>query len=174
MEGPFRDFQLEIQLAELEISCRQVGYEAGCNFFLSPLIGQKICPGSFGGTTILSPEIEVIGGGRSQLSLRDLISRDRTDLWALLAVDVAAGAQRGKLIGASDPELRLSLQDPGCCDANIVVLLERDANQALKLRILENFPPLLIAQRGGGLLGLRTLGLAWLRLRVGRPRHVGG
>ena len=182
VEGPFRDFQLEIQLAELEISGRQVRYESGRHFFLSPLIGEKICSGSFGGAAILSPKIEVIGGGRSQLSLRDFISRDRTDLWALLAGDVAAGAQRRKLIGASDSELRLSLQDSRRCDANVIVILERGANQALKLRILEDLPPLLVSQ------GLRwparpsLFGLAWLRLRVCElagasavdPRYVPG
>jgi hypothetical protein len=145
VKGPFRNFQLEIQLPELEISGREVRYERGRHFFLSPIIGEESGSGRFRGAAILSPKIEVIGGGRRQLSLCDFVSGDGTDLRILLASDVSTRAERWKLIGASDSELCLSLQNSRRCDANIIVILKRGANQALKLRILEDFPPLRIS-----------------------------
>ena len=93
VESAFRDLQLEIELAQLEIGGCQIRNKSRSYFFLSPLIGEQSCPRSLGGAAILSPKIEVIGGGCSQLPLSELVRRNRTELGALLAGDVAADAR---------------------------------------------------------------------------------
>ena len=66
---------------------------------------------------------------------------------------ITAGAvERRELLRARDTELRLRFHDALRGNADIVVLLERCADQLLQLRIAKNLPPLLVAdrKRGGG------------------------
>jgi hypothetical protein len=51
------------------------------------------------------------------------------------------------LVRARNAKLRLRLKKPACSYSQVVVLFNRDANQLLQLRILEYFPPFLIAER---------------------------
>jgi hypothetical protein len=68
-------------------------------------------------------------------------------------------------------------------DANIVVILERGANQILQFAILKNVPPFLVAERSRNLLAATLVVLNSLRLCAGcvrrgesdvAPRYVTG
>src|SRR4029077_4863807 len=119
---------------------------------------------------VSSPEVQIPGCGCGNLSLRDLVARNGSKFWILHACDVATCAHRRKLVGARDSDLRLSLQNSGCRDAYIVVVLQSGTNQRLKFGIPKHLPPFFITQRlhrrpRGRLWGLR---LARLRLRGSR------
>jgi hypothetical protein len=78
--------------------------------------------------------------------LRELIGRNWTNLGTPLAVDLAACAERGKLVGARDSELGLGLKNLRRRDTQVIVILERRPDQLLELLVLEDFPPLLVAE----------------------------
>ena len=76
------------------------------------------------------------------------IGRERArDFRIALAEGLGPGARHRKLVGARDSELRLRLENARGGDSHVVVLLQRRANQLLQHRVLENLPPLFVAQR---------------------------
>jgi len=60
---------------------------------------------------------------------------------------LSSGTNRRQPVGARDAHLRLGFQDSRCRNANVVVLLEGSVDQVLKLLVLEDVPPFLVAER---------------------------
>src|SRR6266481_4519124 len=54
-----RDFEFQVKLTKLEISCGNVADECADDSLAGPLRCQEICPRGLGGSAILSPEIEI-------------------------------------------------------------------------------------------------------------------
>src|SRR5258708_27097390 len=54
-----RDFEFQVELTKLEISCGKVADECADDRLTGPLRCQEICPRGLGGSTILSPEIKL-------------------------------------------------------------------------------------------------------------------
>src|SRR6266478_5652885 len=51
-----RDFEFQVELTKLEISCGNVANECADDRFTGPFRRQEICPGRLCGSAILSPE----------------------------------------------------------------------------------------------------------------------
>ena len=148
-ECALRDFHLQIQRAQLEVAACDVQDEGVHDLALRPLAGQQLRARSLGGAAILSPEVEVPGGGKPDLAKMRNEGAQPAELrrGILLGGVSAAAVDRGELRRARDAELRLRLQDALRGDAHIVILLERGADQILQLWIAKDLPPLLVANR---------------------------
>ena len=143
----FGDFELPIQLAKLEVGTRHVGDQSGNHCALRPLIRKQSGARGFRCAAIAAPEVHIPRSACRNFSECNFIRGDRTDCGVAHATDVAAASQRGELVGASDAQLRLRLQNTGGRDAHVVIIFQRGTNQALKFLVLENFPPLLVSDR---------------------------
>jgi hypothetical protein len=118
------NLQFEIQLAELKIGTRQIGYQSGHDLFLRPFIGKQGGTRRFGRSAIAAPEIDVPRGRSRQLSVDNFKRRDRAIFGVAHAGNVATSAQGRKLVGVSDPKLGLGLKNSRSCNAHVVVILQ--------------------------------------------------
>jgi hypothetical protein len=105
-----RNIQFQIQRAQAEVRARDLADQGGQHRPASPLCGEQLSAGRFGGTAELAPEIELprrrtLDGDRADVARRKP-ERDRR----ALAQDVHAGADRRKLIRVRHAELRLRFE----------------------------------------------------------------
>jgi hypothetical protein len=101
----------------------------------------------FGTPPILPPEIDVPRRVCCYLAKIESVGGYGPYRGIALPRAGAGDVYSGQLVRARQPDLGLRLEDTRRRDPHVIILLERRANQFLQLLILENFPPLLFAER---------------------------
>jgi hypothetical protein len=147
----FCDLQLEIEIAKQKVIACHITHERQRYGLLRVLSSQHLSPGRFGGAAIASEEVHLkdrISGKRENVGLNVLVG--------LTAAEIRVDRDLRKLIRARDANLRSGSNDALDGKLQIVILLQRRADQVLQLRIVEHLPPWQIGE--GRNLGFCLLG----------------
>ena len=137
LERALGDFERVVEFAQREVRSGDVADQRG-DYGLAVFLGaQEVGAGGFGGAPQPAPDIDFkrqqLQRGRSEIAIlrgqkrrrqrRSAVPREAIDL------HVAAGGEIRKLIGAGDAQVGAGLFDARDGIAQIVVLLQRGANQ---------------------------------------------
>ena len=119
---------MKIESSKLEV-CGGYGGDQGVDYgAAAPLRGEERSASGFRGAAILSPEVELPGGGKKYLSGGLLSGGKHNRFRSAYRGNICAAANAWKLIGTRDAQLRLCLEDAGGGDADIVILLNGGTN----------------------------------------------
>ena len=159
LQSTLRDLERVVELAQREVGGGHVADQRGDDGLAVFLRAQQVRARRFGRAPQPAPDVDFkrqqLQRGRSEIAIlrgqklrryrRGAVAREAIDLHA------AAGAEIRKLIRARDSKAGARLFDARDGIAQIVVPLQRRANQLLQLFVLEDFEPFEVGD-GSGLL----------------------
>src|SRR5580704_10004216 len=146
----FCDLKLQVQIAKQKVIAGYIAYQSEDYCLLGVLCCQQFSSCRFSGASIAPEEIHLkdnVGSERKNVGL---------DAFSSLAT-AKGGVDRNlwKLVGARDSDLSSGGIDALDGQLQIVVLLQRCADEFLQFRVVEDLPPWQIGERFG--LHLRLL-----------------
>mgnify|MGYP003693648923 CR=1 FL=1 len=145
-----RDVQFEIERPQSEVRARHLADERRHDGAASPLGREQLRACALGGAAELAPEIQLPRRRTPESGSRRCSATESRAPPTAAGRDVDAGADVREFIGVGDAELRLRLENPHRGDPQIVVVLERRANQILQHVVIEQLRPLLVGDRRRG------------------------
>src|SRR5439155_19600228 len=132
----FSDLKLQVNIAKQKVIARYVAHQSQYYGLLRVLSAEQLGPGRFGRAPIASEQIHLkdhVGSERKNIGLDVLLG--------LSAAEIRVHGNLRELVGAHDADLGPCGDDALHRQLQVIVLLQRRADQFLQLRIVTGLPP---------------------------------